>query len=62
MIPQLQGLQGKNICMWPRDLSCDILKNVAAFCLCQKILNLPETKSKNFGLMALAKEISRQPA
>lgn len=38
--------------MWPRDYSCYILmKNVAAFCPCPKIL--PEAKLKSFGLMAL---------
>ena len=27
----------KNVSMWPRDLSCDILmKNEAAFCPCSK--------------------------
>lgn len=33
-------------------------KNVAALCLCPK--SLSEAKLKNFGLMALVEEISRQ--
>lgn len=41
------------------DHSCKILaENLAAFCPCPKIL--PEAKLKSLGLMALAKEISKQ--
>ena len=37
--------ENKNCCMMPRDCSCDILvKDMAAFCPCLKIL--PETKGK----------------
>jgi hypothetical protein len=44
--------------MLPRDHSCDILvKNVAAFCLA-----LFEAKVKRFRLIALAKELSKQPS
>ena len=47
--------------MLPRDHSCDILvKKVAAFCPCTKIL--PEAKVKSFGLIPLAEEISKQPS
>ena len=35
-------------------------KNVAGFCSCKK--NLPEAKLKSFGLIALAKEMSKQPS
>ena len=32
-----QEIPGKNICVWPRDHSCDILvRNVAALCPCLK--------------------------
>jgi hypothetical protein len=49
--------EGKNISKWPRDHSHDNLaKNVTTFCPCSK--NLPETKLKTFGLVALANEIS----
>ena len=46
---------------WPRDCFCGILvKNVAAFFPCLK--NPPEAKvKKTFRLIALAKEISKQP-
>lgn len=48
----------KNINKWSRDHSDYILaKNAAAFCSCPK--NLPEAELKSFGLIALAKEISR---
>lgn len=50
----------KNLSMLPRDCSCDILmKKVAAFYPCQG--NMPEGKEKNFGLIPLAEEISKQP-
>ena len=42
------------------DLSYDVLvKNVAAFCPCPK--SLPEAKVKRFRLIALTKEVSKQP-
>lgn len=45
----------------PRDYSCDILTiNVADFCLC--LTNLSDAKFKNYGLIALAEEFSRQPS
>ena len=51
----------KNFSMLPRDCSCDILvKNVAAFSHCCK--SLPEDKVKRFRLLAMAKEISKQPS
>ena len=50
----------KNVSMWSRDYFCGILvKNVAAFCLCLK--SLPEAKVKRFRLIALTKEVSKQP-
>ena len=43
-----------------KRLFCDILvKNVAAFCPCLK--SLPEAKVKRFRLIALKKEVSKQP-
>jgi len=54
-------LEEKNINKWPRDHSHDNLaKNVTAFCPSSR--NLPETKLKTFGLVALAKETSRLPS
>ena len=50
----------ENFSMLSRNCSCDILvKKVAAFCPCPK--NLPEAKVKNFGLIPLTEEISKQP-
>ena len=44
----------KNMTMWPRDCSCDILvKNVPAFCPFLK--SLPETKMKSSGLIPVRK-------
>ena len=55
----LEVSQEKNISMWLRDCSCDILaKNVAAFCPCLK--SLPEAKVKRVKLIALTKEFSKQ--
>ena len=55
-----EDLEEQNFIMGTRDCSCDILmKNVAAFCPCLK--SLPENKVKRFRLIALAKEISKQP-
>jgi len=46
--------------VWPRDCFCCILgKNVAAFCHCPK--SVPEVKVKRFRLIALKKEVSKQP-
>ena len=43
------------------DLSYDVLgKKVAPFCFCPK--SLPEAKVKRFRLIALTKEVSKQPA
>jgi hypothetical protein len=51
---------GKNFSMWPRDYFCGILvKNVAAFCLCLRVL--PEAKVKRLRLIALTKEVSEMP-
>jgi hypothetical protein len=45
----------------PRDSSYDIvLKNVAVFCHCPRIL--PEAKVKRFPLIALEKEVSKKPS
>ena len=50
----------KNVSIWPRDCFCDIsVKNVAAFC--QRRKNWPEAKLKRFRLIALTKEVSKQP-
>ena len=50
----------KNFSMWPIDCPCDILmKNVAAFHPCLK--SLPVAKVKRFRLIALTKEVSKQP-
>jgi hypothetical protein len=47
----------KNFSIWHRDAFCGILlKNMAAFCPCLKIL--PEVKVKRLILIALAKEVS----
>lgn len=49
----------KNFSLWPTDCSCDILvKIVAAHALVQK--KVPVAKLKDFGLIMLAKEISKQ--
>ena len=57
--PAQEVSEEKNINMWPRDHSCDILmKRVAAFCPCTK--SVPESKGKDFGLIPLAEEISKQ--
>ena len=46
--PVQETSEEKNIIIWPKDLSDDILvKNVATFCSCPK--SLPETKLKNVG-------------
>jgi hypothetical protein len=51
----------KNFSMVPKGHFGDILMmNVAAFCPCPK--SLPEAKVKRFRLIALAKEISKQPS
>ena len=51
----------KNVSMWPRDCSCDILvKNVIAFCPCLK--SLPGVKGKDLGINPLAEEISKLPS
>ena len=50
---------GKNFSMWPTDCFCDILVTVAAFCHCPK--SLPKAKVKRFRLIALTKEVSKQP-
>ena len=48
----------KHINTWPRDWSCDILvKNVAAFDPCPKIL--PKAKLKSLVLILLAEKISK---
>ena len=50
--------EGKNISKCPKNNSCNILtKNVAAFALHK---NLPEKKNEEFGLMALAENISKK--
>ena len=55
-----QDVSEKNFSMLPRDGSCNnLVKNVAAFCLCPK--SLPEAKVKRFELMPLAEEISKPP-
>jgi hypothetical protein len=51
----------KNFNMGPRDCFCDILvKNVAAFCRCLK--SLPGAKVKRLKLIALTKEVSKEPS
>jgi hypothetical protein len=51
----------KSFSLLPRDCSCDIfVMNVAALCPCLK--SLPEAKVKRFRLIALAKEISKEPS
>ena len=46
--------------MLPKDLSCDILvKIVAVVCPCPK--SLPEIEVKRFSIIALKKEISKNP-
>ena len=51
----------KNFRMWHKDCFCGILvKNVATFCPCLKIL--PETKVKRLRLFALSKEVSKKPS
>ena len=57
------GLGGseENFSVLARDCSCGILvNNVAAFHPCPK--SLPAAKLKNFGLIPLAEEISKQPS
>lgn len=50
----------KNFSMWPTDCACDILvKVVTAHALVQK-KKVPVAKLKDFGLIMLAKEISKQ--
>jgi hypothetical protein len=50
----------KNFSVWPRDCFCGIwVRKVAAFCHCPK--SLPEAKMKRFILIALKKEVSKQP-
>lgn len=50
----------KNVNMWPRDWFCVILvKIVAAFCHC--LQSWPEATLKSFRLIALTKEVSKQP-
>ena len=56
----VQEVSEKNFSMCPNNHSCDILvTNGAAFCPCLK--GLPEASMKRFRLIALAKEISKQP-
>jgi len=51
----------KNLSMLPRDHSCDIyVKNVVGFCPCLR--SRPEAKMMRFRVIALAKEISKQPS
>lgn len=53
-----QDVSEDNINMWPTNHSCGILlKNLAAFYPCPK--SLPKVKVKSFGLIPLAKEISK---
>ena len=48
--PTQEFSKEKNMTMWPRDCSCDILvKNVPAFCPFLK--RLPEAKMKSSGLI-----------
>ena len=48
-----EASRGKNISVWPRDHSWDILaKDEAAFCPCPR--SLSETKLKSFALLLLA--------
>jgi hypothetical protein len=57
--PPQEVSEEKDISKWPRDHAYNILaKNATAFCLCPG--NLPEAKLESFGLMVLAKEVSRQ--
>jgi hypothetical protein len=50
----------KNVSMWPRDCFCDALvRNIATLRHCPK--SLPEAKEKRFSLVALTKEVSKQP-
>jgi hypothetical protein len=56
-----QEISKKNFNMCHKDCFCGILvKNVTTFYPCFK--SLPEAKVKRFGLMALTKEISKQPS
>lgn len=58
--PAEEVSEGNNSCSWARDHSNGILaKNMAAFCPGQKLLT--EAKLKNFELISLAEEISREP-
>ena len=55
-----QAASVENFSMWPTDCFCSILvKNMAAFCPCPK--SLPGFKMKRFRLIALKKEVSKQP-
>ena len=59
-VETLEVSEEKNFSMWPRDCYCKILKkNVSAFCHCPN--SLPEAKVKRFRLIALTKEVSKQP-
>ena len=50
----------KNVNMWPTNCFCDVLvKNMAAFCPC--LMSLPKAKMKRFRLIALTKEVLKQP-
>ena len=56
-----EGSVGKKVNMFSRDCFCNILvRNVAAFC--PSLKSLPEDKVKRFRLIALTKEISKQPS
>ena len=51
----------ENFSVLLRDFFCGILvKNVAAFCLCLRVL--PEAKVKRLRLIALTKEVSKKPS
>ena len=56
-----QIIEEKNFSMLPRDHFCDILvKKVATFYPCLE--SLPEAKMKNYVLITVAEEISKQPS
>jgi hypothetical protein len=56
-----QKVSVENFNMWPRDCFYGILmKNMAGFCPCLK--SLPEAKVKRFILIALTKEVSKEPS
>ena len=50
--------EGMNISKWPSNFSAVLVRNIAAFCHCPKLL--PQAKLKCFGSVSLAEEISRQ--